>query len=131
MVRVCKGRQGDSEGGGRGEVGEGMAGKGDVSAACRLHLHLKWLRLPDTPLRNHVMRDFYCFLPILSFRLGSTTFRYLARDNIRFLAFIGTQHSALPPSLPLSFTLLSIPSTTWFVDRGFRLLSVANVPFIL
>lgn len=50
-----------------GRAARGREGsRGHVSAACRMHLHLKWLRLPNIPLRNHVMRDFYCFLPILS-----------------------------------------------------------------
>jgi len=79
-------------------------------SACRMHLHLKWLRLPDTPLRNHVMRDFYCFLPILSFLFGST-FRYHARQH-QILGFHWD-----PGFLPGS------------VDRGFRLLSVANIPW--
>lgn len=79
-------------------------------SACRMHLHLKWLRLPDTPLRNHVMRDFYCFLPILSFLFGSTASRYHAR-----------QHQILGFHWDPGF----LPD---FADRGFRLLSVANIP---
>lgn len=31
------------------------------------------VRLPDIPLRNHVMRDFYCFLPSLSFRINDVS----------------------------------------------------------
>ena len=76
-----------------------------------MHLHLKWLRLPDTPLRNHVMRDFYCFLPILSFPFGSTASRYHAR-----------QHQILGFHWDPGF----LPDVA---DRGFRLLSVANIPW--
>lgn len=39
-------------------------------------------RLPDIPLRNHVMRDFYCFLPSLSFRINDVSiFRQTTSDS--------------------------------------------------
>lgn len=95
----------------RGCTGRRGFGRRRPRSACRMHLHLKWLRLPDTPLRNHVMRDFYCFLPILSFLSGSTAFRYHAR-----------QHRILGFHWDPGFLLGS-------ADRGFRLLSVANIPW--
>lgn len=89
--------------------GNGGWGRRRPRSACRMHLHLKWLRLPDTPLRNHVMRDFYCFLPILSFLFGSTASRYHAR-----------QHQILGFHWEPGF----LPD---FADRGFRPLSVAKI----
>lgn len=66
-------------------------------------------RLPDIPLRNHVMRDFYCFLPPLSIRINDVSIFSL--DNIGFLAF------HWDPGFFLA-------------DRGFRFLFVTNIPLM-
>lgn len=94
-----------------GMAGEGRGEEEDVSA-CGMHLHLKWLRLPDTPLRNHVMRDFYCFprYSFLSPRIDDAPiFRETTSD---------------------SWLSLGSKISTRLVDRGFRL-PLANFPCAL
>lgn len=79
-----------------------------LRAACRMHLHLKWLRLPDTPLQNHVMRDFYCFHSVsFPFAPDQRRFRYLAQTTSEILGF-----HLRDPTFP--FSLFSS------VDRGFK-----------
>lgn len=95
---------------------------------CGMHLHLKWLALARYSVAKS--RDaWFLLFPSYSFasRIGSTALRYLAQATSGFPAFIGIQDSALAGrGGETRGEREGGPS----VDRGFRLLSVANIPRI-